>query len=756
MNKPAFPEPEDDRPAYPHQPRGSAGSSDPSYYFNTGYGDHEPATGGMLSGLTPRQILRAVIRRWWLLALAIGFGLSLAALYLHRAEPIFSAEAVLEMSIRRPRIMAQPGAMIDDGFAGWRVDELLNTRIRKLHGQETRTLARQMLAEDPHLSGHEAEQVDAALGAARMSRHRDSHLVSVSVDHPDPRIAALTANQYARAVLRRSFEENRNESDRAVAWLQQQAAHQAVVLENAESALLSFRAEQHMDQLENEKRILHDSVISLSDELTQIEKQRVMANEILTMLDLANAQPEYFGNLPETMPYHREILSSVSQWHEARKDLENLSARLTDRHPEYVNQQRLLSAARDRVTESIERARETAQANIHLYDQQTRTLRERIRTQSEAATVTETKLAQLRTSLSALERTRDSADASFKGLLTRIEEARLAADENTSIIHLIEEAGPSQTPVYPRRNRALMLGLFGGGVLGFLMVLGIYMLEDGIEGTEAIERQLGIKVIGLIPHENIQDPSALCKIALSKEYHPMVEAFANVRAMLESDTFRAHAQCILVTSTAPREGKTSTASNLAISFARAGHRTCLIGFDLRQPRARPIFGIPDAHPSMARALGPNAVVRFEDLPYKIPDVPLWVISTRHGRETTASEMLGGQSVKAILDWAMNHYDRVVIDSPPYSLIGDALVLASYATGVLLVCRPSVTRMRALRHVGRDFSEAGARIIGVLVNDIEFKRSSYFSNYHYYDHHAYRYADPYPVDAREETLQETAR
>ncbi len=695
----------------------------------------ETESGGLLAGLSPAIILRVLLRKWWLLLLALALGGSISALYLHQTVPVYRAEATVEMSIRRPRILSQPGAILDDGFGGG--NERMNTRLRKLEGPETREEARKLLR--AKVTEPEQERINAAVSTVKMSRQVSSYLVTVTALDTDPAFAALVANTYVEAVLIRSLLENRAESDSAVAWLQQQAVQQADILEQAEKELLAFRSAQGMDLLELDKNILEASVSSLSAELTGIDKQKVMANEVLAVLDKIEARPEEVGNFPDTIPYHDKLLSELTGWSEAVAKLNLMKAHLTENHPDYIEQQRQVAAARNRFAEVIQLARDTAKANLQLHDQQVQSLRSRIGVQSDEAAQVGGRIAQLRTRLNAMERTRDSADSSYKGLLKRIEEARMASDENTSMFQLIEAAKAPGRPVFPDRRRILLMGFLGGGVLGILVVMGLHLMENGIEGTDLIERQVGRRVIALIPHEDTPDRANLAKVSLEEGYHPIVEAFANLRAMLESVTYRNVSSTLLITSTAPQEGKTTVASNLAISWARAGHRTLLVGFDLRRPQLRAVFNIPDAHPSLANVLKAGARADFESASFKVESIPLWVSSSIHGHEISASEILGGAAVAAFIDWAEKEYDRVIIDSPPYSLIGDALVLAGRVKGVLLVCRPKVTRMRALRHVSRDFSDAGANVLGVLVNDVKFNKTSYFSNYHYYDHHAYRYS-----------------
>ncbi|NLG02070.1 MAG: CpsD/CapB family tyrosine-protein kinase, partial [Lentisphaerae bacterium] len=93
-------------------------------------------------------------------------------------------------------------------------------------------------------------------------------------------------------------------------------------------------------------------------------------------------------------------------------------------------------------------------------------------------------------------------------------------------------------------------------------------------------------------------------------------------------------------------------------------------------------------------------------------------------------------------WARQNYDRVVIDSPPFGIVGDVMTLASLVDSVMIMCCPDRTRFQPIKHAARTLTESGARVIGVIVNDVDFGRRNHFSQYDYHYRYAYRYTSRY--------------
>jgi capsular exopolysaccharide synthesis family protein len=188
---------------------------------------------------------------------------------------------------------------------------------------------------------------------------------------------------------------------------------------------------------------------------------------------------------------------------------------------------------------------------------------------------------------------------------------------------------------------------------------------------------------------------------------------------------------VLVTSTAPGEGKTVTASNLAIASARSGRRTLLVDLDLRRPRVAAVFGLDGRDRELREALRDQRVEQFQKLPMPTKCPGLDIIATRGALHLSPAEIVGSPSVRRFFEWAENAYDRVIIDSPPFGLVSDSAVLGTLAGAVILVCRPNQSRKRALQYAARHFQNVGANVIGVVANDVETDKGFFFSSFSYY-------------------------
>jgi len=278
-------------------------------------------------------------------------------------------------------------------------------------------------------------------------------------------------------------------------------------------------------------------------------------------------------------------------------------------------------------------------------------------------------------------------------------------------------------------------GVFLGLVLGVGFALLKEMLDDPITSAQDIETQMGLSVLGVIPRRRGGSRLQIARESALRTNNLVAEAFAGVRAILRSPQYRQTSRSLLVTSTAPGEGKTIVASNLAISCARHGDKTLLVDFDLRRPQIQGIF--PDAKMEgrgLASALiaGDFDESRFASLVASTEFENLDVAASRpvEGGEG-ATEVVGGNAARAFMEWAKKNYDQVVVDSPPLGLISDAVVLAEQTTGVLMVCWADRSRKHTVMHAIGHLRDIGANVVGAIVNSVSGDVGGGFSRYDCY-------------------------
>lgn len=705
------------------------------YYGAHAYYGGRPTDDGE-GGFSPRRLLGIVKRKLPWILLLVALAMAVGWVILLRTPATYRASALIEVSTRRPRIAGRQGALLEDNYYVPSA-ELLNTRIEKFNGSAMRNEARAVLDEWPGGGlPWTAEELDRRLPRASFSVVRDSRLVRIACESRDPKLAAVAADAYAEAARRVSFAENKADSDNAVSWLEAQADLQRRNLEDIERAILEFRATNRLDALESEQATLYKLVAALGERLVEIEREEVLARDMARALDALSEDPRVAAGLPASAPRIEEIKAAVNEWTGSLAERESLALRYTEKHPEMRALDRRVEAHRARVMDAIAGARNTAAANRTLWNDQIASLRARIDESNEQAGAIEQRVVALKSTLASIEREREAAAASYQGLLNRIEEARLSADENTAIVKLIADARTPTVPVSPNRRRTLAIAAFLGLCCGLAWAIFLESLEDRVHTSEDIERDLHIKIIGLVPSTPVPNRRGMALYTIENPSSMVAEALASLRGILDSGQYRATTRTILVASSAPEEGKTTVAGNLAIALAKSGQRTLLIDFDLRRPRMAGIFGMPDSAESLLHALHEQHAEAFDRLVFEGPIPNFFVVGSRPSESLSPSDVVGGPFVKQFFDWAAERFDRVVIDSPPYGIVSDAVVLAGLVQSVLLICRPGRSHKRAMRHAIRHFHEVGANLAGVVVNDVNFAKGSYFSNFDHYYKHSY--------------------
>lgn len=715
------------------------------YYAQTGeeysgsYYGKNVSEGDLFGEITVQRLVRVIRRKWITIAFSTSFFLVISILYLLTATKVYRAATDIELSVRRPRISGNQGAIIDDSRS-YRVEEVFNTRLERLKGETMFELAADEFIAEKGASGMDRKDLKRWLKAASdFSLVRRSQLMKISFEDSDPEIAALGANVMARAAEKLAYEENRRDSEKAVGWLTEQAAVQKANLEKADQALFLVRVDNNIDVLETQRKTIADAMQDYNKTLVGIESEAVLAQDLYDLLEQIEVQPEKSGQLPPTTPRLEEIRVAMDNWIKSQSELNALLTRYTEKHPKVSAKIEETAASKQQVISAINRSKQSAASNLSLLRKQVESLNGKVEQQRKAASELELKIVRIQTHLEALQREKDAADISYKGILNRMEEARLSADETTTTIKVVEWAAVPSSPIKPRPMRVLMVMILIGLLFGGGLALFADSLEDHVTSSLDIEQNIGLKVLGLIPRVlDVGERKEMARLSLTDKFSQVAEAFAGIRAILDSSQYREASSSILVASTMPEEGKTIVSCNLAVMSAKSGKKTLLIDMDLRRPRVGNIWKMPEQTPSLISVLAEGDVSRFEALPFQTDCENLSVVGSRAVTNVSPAELLGGHCVRLFIEWAREHYERVIIDSPPYGIVSDAVVFAGSTGCVVLVCRPGRSRRRAVRHAVQHFQEVGANLVGVVVNDVDFKKDTYFSNYE----HNYGYGQHY--------------
>lgn len=719
-----------------------AGGAGAPYYYGGAASDN--ADDDSLTGsVTLSRVLRVCTQRWVTILVFVILG-AIGSFFFFKISPtIYQASSILEMSIRPPRILTTRGAMVEGDSMG-SLEEVFNTRLARLR---SRAMLEQVLAryhaDHPNSTVPEEELINILSTDTELTLQRRSRLVVLSVRSKSSQLAADLANAYALTAETFTQEENKLVSEEAVAWLRTTVETQRRKLAQSDQAILDFKVSTQVDAMERERDGVSIALARANADIADLESRITMAEEMLRTLQQIQNAPDRFGSLPDNTPRAEEIAQTYQKLQEQTVERNAMLARYTDRHPDVLVKEKEVSVYKEQFADVVRRSCETAQANYDLLKSQMEPFKVKRSELGNAYSELQTKIDAAVIRLHQLQRDLDVNEQSYQALLNRMEEARLAHDENMCTVKVGETGSVPRKPVSPKPMLIFPTGPLIGLVVGMIFVLVIDHVEDKVTGIADIEKRLRIKVLCVLPHLPKKARESLALIAAEDHFSHFAEAFAGLRNLLDAPRYQEHSKVLLIVSTQPSEGKTVTSTNLALSYALSGQKTLLVDFDMRRPRQARIFKKGhDEFNSLPHVLAKNDPTLFESLLTPSGYDNLDLVASRSSSEISPATLVGTGIVGQFFEWARSKFDRIIIDSPPFGIVGDSVVLANIADSVLLMCCPDRSHFAPMKYAIRHLTETGARVIGTVVNDVDFMRRSTFSGYDYHYRYAYNYGGKY--------------
>lgn len=647
-------------------------------------------------------------RRWLLLCGALA-GLGLGALAGWSQTPEYKARAVLQVEPPTPTSLSVTDALVSAGTSLVRSRQFYNTQFQILRSRELaeRVVERLKLDQQAPLDAAR-DPASAFLDYVSIEGLPESMLVEVAITHRDPEQAALWANTLADIYIDRSLEGRVESLQRAYSWLQERLADTEASMQGAREELLRSYENEDLFVPEGSLSASTASIIKLSEDFVATQGQRIALEAALKQFAAMRRQGARLTTVPQVAS-DPVVIDLNAQLASLELEQTKLLERYKPAHPE-VQKARLQAAsvrkARDERIAEIEQSLRAEYRQLRGREAELETALE----EQKSRAATETRKA---TTLQSLQKKAESAGRLYEVLLQKLNETDIASTIQRDNVRFIQRAHPPAAPAWPPRGRFAGIGL----LLGLAFSVSFVLLRDYFDNTlrdpEEIERYLHVELLASVPRYD-RDNAAI-----------VTEAYQSLRTSLLFARRSDASQVVLVTGTAPQEGKTTTLLNVAKLLAVSGERTIVLDCDLRRASVHKRLGLPlepGVSDYFAGSREPSGLIR----PTRVKNL---FALTAGSLPPNPPALLANAAMGELLEYLRRHFRWVLVDSPPLASVTDGLLLAQYADMSVMVVRHNTVDRRLIRRSLNALRKVTDGLAGAVLNAVDFHSQSY--NYYYY-------------------------
>lgn len=556
--------------------------------------------------------------------------------------------------------------------------------------------------------------IDIVQGGVAVANDGLSYTLDLRFVSPDPELATEIANAYADAYLAYQIDIKLRATRDASRWLATRLDELRQRLEDSDRTIGEFRRTIGIIDERGQSTAAAELAQLRQRSLDVEARQRELESRLATVRNATRSGD--FQAVPEILA--SSVIGGLRQQAASVRSQETAAlARLGQRHPEYLalkgNREaieREIAAEATRIATALSREADSVTAELASL----RTALQTAKGGYDAAVGAELRVKQL-------EREAAADRELYENYLLRLKQLDEQEQLQTSDAWIISRAQVPWIPTYPRRLAILLLGAFAGGAVGAALAFLRERLDDSLRSAADVEALTGLPVLGLLPTARRARPD---RQLLRRPHSPFAEAVRSA-GIAVSLVERARApRVIAVTSSVPREGKTTMCMSMARQLAADGRRILLIDADLRRPRVMALMADghdPDLADVLADRVDPEQAIR------KDPASGADYIGARRG-VAAARPLLESSAMQRLLEHARQSYDVVIVDTPPVTVAADAALVARHADVSLFCIRWGSTPRDVVLQGLRLMTLCRIPIAGILFTRVDVKRQSSYAHY----------------------------
>ncbi|MBA1185241.1 GumC family protein [Stutzerimonas nitrititolerans] len=700
-----------------------------------------------------KKIWHAVWSRKWGIVLLVAVVAVLMAVLLSRMTPIYKAVTSVIIEVKgTPVVSFQPAN------APTEVSEYLQTQLSLIQsrGVAEKVVRDLELTEHPEFDLRQQPgplidiggMLDAIMGEepeplteAQIMDHATqvfmdrttvwvegkSQLVYLSVAMADKLMAAQAANHLATSYIEAQLEAKVEMSMTAASWMNTRLVDLRQNLKDSEDRLQAYLDAEGLVDMDGVGTISANELSLTGDRMIDARRQRAEAESQFRQVESMRDQGwERLASVPAVLG-HPLIQQFKADRAHARSRVEDLSRRYGDRHPAMQSARSDLNAATaslrqqvEQVVASIERSYQLAVANEN-------SLRASFNDNKEQIQDISRKEFKVRD----LQREVEANRALYDTFMTRLQETTATSDLSSTNARIVDEAIPPTQASEPNTKLFMVVALFLALVVGIAQAIIREILDNTFKSSDEVETKLNLPVMGIVPQVPRNLRKQVSHLFQRNEEKRFCEAIRTIRTNITLTEGNQPRQVLVVTSTAPGEGKSSVSANLAFAMGQL-NRVLLIDADLRRATLDQTFEFAPGTPGLANLIGGNA--KLDDCIRSVGNVDMISAGTV---PSNPLELLSSPRFAKLLEAVKGRYDRIIIDSPPSQAVSDAAVLSILADAVIYVIKSESTLIPHAQKGVAQLLQSNAPVAGVVLNHVDVekaKRNGQFRGY--YDHYGY--------------------
>lgn len=694
-----------------------------------------------------------ILRRRWIPATAVfGSVFILTALATFLQKPIYQSEGKLLLK-------KDSGASLTDldieGLGG--LEALSNksspveTEAEILRSEPIlrQTISTLKLTNDDN----QPLETEDFIEALTVSNVRDTDILRVAYKSIDPREAADVVNQLMKDYLDNNIATNRAEAASARDFIEEQIPKVDAELKRLDYSIRKFQEQNGVVALTEEARVSVEVEGEFLKEIAKLQSllvnARAKTQALRNKLGLTTQQ----GSKVNALSQAPSVQKALEEYQAIERELAQAQTLLKPGHPTILDLEDRLATLKsllgDQVSQIIESSQPQPLRNLQagesqqeLSDALIEAEVERMGLERQVVSLAQLKaegqkrqsvLPRLQQSLISIERDRIVAQTTYEGLLKALQQIRISENQNIGNVRIVSQGLVPKDPIAPRKVFNLAVGLLLGSLLGLGTALLLEALDNTIKTVQEAKRIFDYTVLGNIPL--LKDAEKVTRKGLDRPTPDLIvrdsprssvsESYRMLQANLKFLSSDHPVQVFVITSSIPKEGKSTVVANLALALGELGHRVLIIDADMRRPSQHQVWELPNKvglsnvlveQETWAEAIRPEDDQLDILTGGVIPPNPVPLIDSHH--------------MAVLLEEFHQSYDYVLIDSPPLAVAADALLLGKMTDGILLVTRPGLVDSGSAQSARDALERSGQKVLGLVINGVipENEPDSY---YYYY-------------------------